>query len=62
MSKSDNRKTHETGATRLREFTRQERESGVHPAVTALHSRPQTRSDENRKATEFSRIERGHTV
>ncbi|MBK4218027.1 hypothetical protein JJJ17_19025 [Paracoccus caeni] len=62
MSKADKSKTHESGGTRLREFTRQERESGVHPSVAALHSRPQTRSDENRKVTEYSRIERGHTV
>ncbi|MDP5307078.1 hypothetical protein [Paracoccus spongiarum] len=44
--------------TRLREFTRQERESGTHPAVEALRSRPQKRGEENRKAAEFLRIER----
>lgn len=45
---------------RLREFARQERESGTHPAIEALRSRPQMRGDENRKATEFLRIEREH--
>ena len=44
---------------RLREFTRQERESGVHPAISALRSRPLTRGAENRKAAEYLRIERG---
>lgn len=44
--------------TRLREFTRQERESGTHPAIEALRTRPQMRGDENRKAAQFIRIER----
>ena len=47
---------------RLREFTRQERESGIHPAIQALHARPASRSDSNRRAEEFTRIERGHGV
>lgn len=47
------------GTIRLREFTRQERESGTHPAVEALRSRPKVRSEENRKAVEYARIERG---
>lgn len=43
----------------LREFTRQEREAGTHPAITELHARPKTRTAENRKMAEFLRIERG---
>lgn len=47
---------------RLREYTRQERESGTHPAIETLRSRPKTRGDDNRKTSEFVRIERGETV
>ena len=46
----------------LREFTRQERESGIHPAIQTLHARPASRSDSNRRAEEFTRIERGRAV
>ena len=41
---------------RLREFTRQERETGVHPAVESLRTRPQTRDGDSRKTSEFLRI------
>ena len=37
------------GQTRLREFTRQERESAVHPAIEALRHRPQMREGDGRK-------------
>lgn len=47
------------GAARMREFTRQDREAGQHPAIATLHSRPKTRGDENRKTSEFLRIDRG---
>ena len=50
------------GGTRLREYTRQERESGMHPAIATLRSRPQTRGEENRKTAEFLRIARGRTT
>ncbi|TRW99327.1 hypothetical protein FNJ84_01245 [Paracoccus sp. M683] len=50
------------GTARLREYTRQERESGTHPAVAALHSRPKDRSGDGRKTAEYARIERGHTT
>lgn len=43
---------------RLREFLRQERESGTHPAIEKLHSRHQMRAEDNRRAVEFARIER----
>lgn len=49
---------HQNSGTRLREFTRAERESGVHPAVDILRSRPLARGEENRQAAEFLRIER----
>jgi hypothetical protein len=61
MTKPISDKPEEKGTSRLREFTRQEREAGTHPAVEALRTRPQTRSEENRKAVEYARIERGHT-
>lgn len=47
---------------RLREYLRQERESGTHSAIWALHSRPSTRGSVNRKAAEYLRIARGRTV
>lgn len=47
------------GATRLREFTRHERESGTHPAIEILRTRPQMRGEENRRFREYARIERG---
>ncbi|MDO5647010.1 hypothetical protein [Paracoccus sp. (in: a-proteobacteria)] len=46
------------GDARLREYLRAERESGRHPAVIALHTRPQTR-DDGRKTAQYLRIERG---
>ena len=47
---------------RLREFVRQEREAGVHPAIQALRSRPQSRDGDSRKAAEYLRIDRGQRV
>ncbi len=47
---------------RLREFTRQERESGLHPAIEALRSRPQNRDGDNRKTSEYLRIDRGERI
>ena len=44
---------------RLREFTRQERESGLHAAIEALRSRPQSRDGDSRKTIEYLRIDRG---
>lgn len=61
MPIDDTDTTAEPGATRLREFARQEREAGIHPAIEALHRRPVTRGDDNRKAVEYARIERGRT-
>ncbi|MBU3031034.1 hypothetical protein [Paracoccus marinaquae] len=60
MSKhiSDQPRSH--GAARLREFTKKERETGLHPAVAALRSRPKTRDGDGRKTAEYVRIERGH--
>ncbi|WP_347265700.1 hypothetical protein [Paracoccus sp. (in: a-proteobacteria)] len=51
------------GASRVQNFTRQDRESGLHPAVLALHRRPHGRDESgNRRAAEFARIERGKRV
>lgn len=59
MSKHISDKPRTSGQNRLREYTRQERESGVHPAISTLRSRPQTRGEDNRKTAEYLRIERG---
>lgn len=59
MTKPITDQQQDRGTSRLRAYTRQERESGVHPAVAALRSRPQTRSEENRRAMEYARIDRG---
>lgn len=48
--------------TRLREYARQEREGGTHPAIETLRARPKMRGDENRKTAEFLRIERDQTA
>ncbi|CAM3283000.1 hypothetical protein SAMN04488021_14523 [Paracoccus aminovorans] len=51
------------GSSRTRNFTRQERESGLHPAIAALRMRPRARDESgNRRAAEFARIERGRQV
>lgn len=47
------------GTSRLRAFTLHEREAGTHPAIVALRNRPQTRGEDNRRAVEYARIERG---
>ncbi|MDN5567148.1 MAG: hypothetical protein L0G27_00090 [Paracoccus sp. (in: a-proteobacteria)] len=47
------------GMARTREFLRQERTEGMHAAIRALHSQPQTRAGDSRKATEYARIARG---
>lgn len=62
MSKhlSDQPRTHD--GARLREYTRQERESGTHPSIAALRSRPKDRDRDGRKVAEYARIERGETV
>ncbi len=60
MTKHITDHAHRPGETRLREYTEQERHSGVHPAVEALRTRPQTRSEASRKTAEFVRIDRGH--
>lgn len=61
MTKTITDTPQDKGTTRLREFTRQEREAGTHPAVEALRSRPQMRREDNRRMVEFARIERGRT-
>ncbi|MFV0409796.1 MAG: hypothetical protein ACK5LJ_08925 [Paracoccus sp. (in: a-proteobacteria)] len=63
MTKTLTDHEHLTGNGRLRAYTEQERQSGTHPAVAALHRRPHERdSGESRKAAEYARIERGETV
>lgn len=62
MTKHISDQPREHGGARTREFIKQERESGTHPAVDALRSRPKDRDGENRRAEEFTRIERGRSV
>ena len=53
--------TRDSGTSRTRNFTRQDRESATHPAIEALRMRPRGRDESgNRRAAEFARIERGH--
>lgn len=47
------------GTARAREFLKHERAMGLHAAIRSLHSQPKTRSDDNRKASEYARIARG---
>ncbi|MTH76771.1 hypothetical protein [Paracoccus aestuariivivens] len=63
MTKHIADKSHETGSGRIRNFTQQEREQGMHPSVAMLHARP-TRTDvqDGRRVAEFMRIDRGHRV
>ena len=50
-----------TANGRLRSYVAQDRQSGIHPAIEALHRRPHGRDgDESRKTSEYTRIERGH--
>ncbi|MFV0292372.1 MAG: hypothetical protein ACK5II_03795 [Paracoccus sp. (in: a-proteobacteria)] len=50
-----------TGTGRLQAYLTQERQSGIHPAVSALHRRSHQRDGgEGRKVSEYTRIERGH--
>lgn len=62
MTKPISDKSESRDTSRLREFTRHERESGTHPAIETLRTRPKTRGDANRRAVEYTRIERGRTV
>ena len=59
MSKHVSDQPRTQGGARLREYTRQEREAGTHPAVETLRTRAQMRGEDNRKTTEYVRIERG---
>ncbi|WP_211783344.1 hypothetical protein [Falsirhodobacter algicola] len=52
-----------TDDSRLKHYTeidRKQAPEGSHPATAALHRRPVERDDENRRAREYARIERGH--
>lgn len=61
MTKSLTDRERSTGNGRVRAYLQQDRESGVHPAIMALHRRPHERDgDDSRKASEYARIERGH--
>ena len=54
---------HAVANGRVRDFTRHERESGLHPAVATLHRRPHGRDEDvNRRTAEYLRIARGHSA
>lgn len=59
MTRHVSDKPRATGTTRMREYTRQEREEGRHPSTVALHARPRPAAEGNRKLREFTRIDRG---
>lgn len=60
MTKAPTDQTRSTGNGRMRAFLQQDRRSGLHPAITALHRRPHLRAgDDSRKISEYARIERG---
>lgn len=61
MTKKLTDRERSTANGRVRSYVTQERESGIHPAISKLHRRPHGRADdESRKASEYARIERGH--
>lgn len=63
MTKTITDRERSTGNGRLRAYVAQDRQSGLHPAIEALHRRPHERDgDESRKTAEYLRIERGHEV
>lgn len=63
MTEQPSHQSHEAGNSRLKNFLRQEREDGLHPAIKALHARPNSRvEDHNRRAVEYARIARGRSV
>lgn len=53
---------HTTGKGRVENFTRAEREQGIHPAIIELNRRPVVRDKKSRRMAEFLRIERGRLV
>ena len=59
MTRHVSDKPRDTGPARMREYTRQEREEGRHPSTAALHERPRSSGEGNRKLREFARIDRG---
>ncbi|MBA4490895.1 hypothetical protein [Paracoccus sp. S1E-3] len=60
MTKTLTDHEHSTGSGRVRAYLAHDRESGVHPAIQALHRRPHSRDgDPGRKTAEYARIERG---
>ena len=63
MTKTVTDRERSTGNGRVLAYVNQDRQSGIHPAITALHRRPHERDgDESRKISEYTRIERGHEV
>lgn len=63
MSKSPIDQPRDAGSGRVQNYLQQDRESGIHPAIQSLHRQPHARDEEtNRRAAEFARIERGHSV
>ncbi|MTH61957.1 hypothetical protein [Paracoccus litorisediminis] len=63
MTKHIADKLQESGPGRLRNFTRQEREAGLHPSIAILHERPRNAAEaKGRRLAEFTRIDRGHRV
>lgn len=49
---------HEHSGSRLREYTRKERQDGTHPSIDALRKRPHDRDENSRKSSEYTQIDR----
>lgn len=58
MSKHISDQPREAGSGRMREYLRQERQSGTHPAVVALRTRAHDRTEDSGKTAEYLRIDR----
>lgn len=57
--KEEEKKAPESGNSRAAHYLAPEHREGPHPAVNALSQRPATRSENGRKVSEYTRIERG---
>lgn len=58
MSKHISDQPRETGSGRMRAYLDHERQSGTHPSVEALRSRPHERAEDSGKTAEYMRIDR----
>lgn len=61
MKKKSKAEAQTASSGRFHHFVQQERESGLHPAIRALHARAKgADTGGNGRAVQYTRIERGH--